>query len=427
MPGPEARRPLEHRRHLREQAPALAGGRQVPDRDPRVDPGRRPRRPLARLEPRAARDVDRRRPGSRRAGPWRRAAVHRHVERGRTLAGPRTGPPRRRAAARVRRPDLGPDRRRPDGPEPQPQPPVPPGISSAVDAQLAGPARRGRPGRRSPRCSCRSGSRAGGRARRAGSRTAPPGDRDHDRPHAARSVARQGRRRCLSAAPPPPPRHALDVGRRSCPPTAAGAPGGPPRASVCGSSPCARPNRRPAGERVQGHVVEVRAGCPRPQRADELVAPRAVARAAGSRCGRCAPSPPRSAAAARARRARAPRTPRGRRSQIASRAAVISASRSSWAEQQRGRHVAHEVGGAEVDPRVLVDLAADEPRAVGALLLQDLGPLDQRSSLISSAPPSPHDTFLVSWKLRVPSAPRRPERAPLQRGADALRRVLDRP
>ena len=57
------------------------------------------------------------------------------------------------------------------------------------------------------------------------------------------------------------------------------------------------------------------------------------------------------------------------------------------------------VRGADVDPGVLVDLAAKEAAAVGALLADDLGALDQRGSLMSSAPPSPQMKFFVSWKL----------------------------
>ena len=65
--------------------------------------------------------------------------------------------------------------------------------------------------------------------------------------------------------------------------------------------------------------------------------------------------------------------------------------------------------------------------AVGALLADDLGALDEAlGSLTSSAPPSPQITFLVSWKLSAPSWPMRAERAaavasPMQR----LRGVLD--
>src|SRR5207247_3997798 len=44
--------------------------------------------------------------------------------------------------------------------------------------------------------------------------------------------------------------------------------------------------------------------------------------------------------------------------------------------EERGRHLAQEVGAADVDPAVLVDLTTEEPRAVGALLLQDLGAFD---------------------------------------------------
>src|SRR5687768_8946042 len=48
-------------------------------------------------------------------------------------------------------------------------------------------------------------------------------------------------------------------------------------------------------------------------------------------------------------------------------------------DQDGGEHVARQVARAEVDPGVLVDLAAEEAGAVGALLADDLGALLERA------------------------------------------------
>ena len=42
-----------------------------------------------------------------------------------------------------------------------------------------------------------------------------------------------------------------------------------------------------------------------------------------------------------------------------------------------------------------------------------------------SAPPSPHPTFFVSWKLNAPQAPKVPSGLPVERRTERLRRVLD--
>src|SRR4030081_2864823 len=56
--------------------------------------------------------------------------------------------------------------------------------------------------------------------------------------------------------------------------------------------------------------------------------------------------------------------------------------------KESGNDVAGKEGGAEIDPCVLVDLAAQETAAIGALLAQDFGPANigrivyqQRASL----------------------------------------------
>ena len=93
--------------------------------------------------------------------------------------------------------------------------------------------------------------------------------------------------------------------------------------------------------------------------------------------------------------------------------------------QQRRRHVGHEKRRADVDPRVLVDLAAREALAVGALLLQDLGALrparvvdEQRAALAAG------DVLRLVEGERAEVADRA-ERAAVERRADALRGVLD--
>ena len=60
--------------------------------------------------------------------------------------------------------------------------------------------------------------------------------------------------------------------------------------------------------------------------------------------------------------------------------------------------------------------------AVGALLADDLGALDQRASLTSSAPPSPEMTFLVSWKLNGREVAERAQRPALVGRAERLAR-----
>src|SRR5438094_2605305 len=46
-------------------------------------------------------------------------------------------------------------------------------------------------------------------------------------------------------------------------------------------------------------------------------------------------------------------------------------------QQVGGQQVGRQIARADVDPRVLIDLAPEELRAVGALLPDDLGPLNQ--------------------------------------------------
>jgi len=62
-------------------------------------------------------------------------------------------------------------------------------------------------------------------------------------------------------------------------------------------------------------------------------------------------------------------------------------SRLELRQQDGGQQVRRQVAGAEVGPRVLVNLAAEEAAAV------------RPSSLMIRAPPSPQLKFLVSWKL----------------------------
>ena len=61
----------------------------------------------------------------------------------------------------------------------------------------------------------------------------------------------------------------------------------------------------------------------------------------------------------------------------AARVAWIASRASSCAEQERREDVGRQIARADVDPGVLVDLAAEEPAAVGALLADDLGALDE--------------------------------------------------
>ena len=61
--------------------------------------------------------------------------------------------------------------------------------------------------------------------------------------------------------------------------------------------------------------------------------------------------------------------------------------------------------------RVLVDLPAEEPQPVRALLAAGSRRARRSAgSLTSSAPPSPQLTFFVSWKLSAPSVAERAER-----------------
>ncbi len=94
--------------------------------------------------------------------------------------------------------------------------------------------------------------------------------------------------------------------------------------------------------------------------------------------------------------------------------------------EEGGGDLAGQVGRADVDPGVLVHLAAEELAAVRALLADDLGALDEAPrSLMSSAPPSPEMMFLVSWKLTAPQWPIVPSGRPLYVGIEALGGVLD--
>ena len=93
--------------------------------------------------------------------------------------------------------------------------------------------------------------------------------------------------------------------------------------------------------------------------------------------------------------------------------------------QERRDDLARQVRRADVDPGVLVDLAAEELPAVRALLADDLGRLDEARVVDSSAPPSPQMTFLVSWKLSGAEVADASERPPAVRGHESLGGVLD--
>ena len=102
-------------------------------------------------------------------------------------------------------------------------------------------------------------------------------------------------------------------------------------------------------------------------------------------------------------------------------------SRSCWSCAQRyaAAELAERVGGADIDPGVLVDLSTVEAAAVRALLVDDLGALDEALVVDEKAPPSPQLTFFVSWKLSAPRWPMPPSARPSTRRTDALRGVLD--
>ena len=80
--------------------------------------------------------------------------------------------------------------------------------------------------------------------------------------------------------------------------------------------------------------------------------------------------------------------------------------------QKRGDHFARQIGRAEVDPGVLVDLAAEEVAAVGALLAEDLGALGEAQVVDQQRPALAGDEVLGFVEAERGQRPKLPSARP---------------
>lgn len=93
--------------------------------------------------------------------------------------------------------------------------------------------------------------------------------------------------------------------------------------------------------------------------------------------------------------------------------------------EERSEDLRRQVARADVDPRVLVDLAAEEPTAVGALLTDDLGPLAQRRVVDQESPALAALDVLGGVERQGAQVADGPEHSAAVGGAEGMRCVLD--
>ena len=93
--------------------------------------------------------------------------------------------------------------------------------------------------------------------------------------------------------------------------------------------------------------------------------------------------------------------------------------------EERGDDLARQVRRADVDPGVLVDLAAEELRAVGALLADDLGALDEARVVDEQRAALAGDDVLGLVEAQRAERADRAERLAAVGRQDALRGILD--